>query len=186
MFTNLSNTLRIYANGWLVLVFLAGEIFFSAVVLPGQQAKIQSGAAGIGPIDLQFFYTPEKVYGMIAAYSPEVRASYRLFEMTGDIIYPIVYTLFLALAITWLFERRFAPNSNTQKYNVVPFGAWLFDLLENICIVTMLSVYPSTHPLLAWISTVFTMLKWLFAIESVGLLLIGLFMASRTGFRKQP
>ena len=106
--------------------------------------------------------------------------------MTGDIIYPIVYTLFLALAITWLFERRFAPNSNTQKYNVVPFGAWLFDLLENICIVTMLSVYPSTHPLLAWISTVFTMLKWLFAIESVGLLLIGLFMASRTGFRKQP
>ena len=140
MLTKLSNTLRKYANGWLVLVFLAGEIFFNAVVLPGKQAKIQAGSGGVGTIDLQLFYTPEKVYGMIEAYTPEVRASYRLFEMTGDILYPIVYTLFFSLAITWLFQRGFASHSNMQKYNVIPFGGWLFDLLENIGIITMLSI----------------------------------------------
>jgi len=185
MLDNLSNTLRKYANGWLVLLFLAGEIFFNAVVLPGQGARIEAGSGGVGPIDLQLFYTPEKVYGMIDAYSPEVRASYRLFEMTGDIIYPIVYTLFFALAITWLFQRGFAPGSTMQKYNVVPFGAWLFDLLENICIVTMLSIYPSTPSALAWISAVFTLVKWLFAGASIVLLLIGLVKAAMNGFRKQ-
>ena len=85
MLTNLSNTLRKYANGWLVLVFLAGEVFFNAVLLPAQSAKIAAGSGGLGPIDLQLFYTPDKVYGMIDAYGEEVRASYRLFEMTGDI-----------------------------------------------------------------------------------------------------
>jgi hypothetical protein len=70
MLTNLSNTLRKYANGWLVLLFLAGEVFFNAVVLPRQGAMIEAGSGGVGPIDLQLFYTPEKVYGMIEAYSP--------------------------------------------------------------------------------------------------------------------
>ena len=185
MLTNLSNTLKKYANGWLVLGLLAVWIIFNTVIMPGQQKKLEAGSDGTGPIDLQFFYTPEKAYGMIASYSPEVRTAYRTFEMTGDIAYPIVYTLAFALAITWLFQRGFTSDSKFQNYNVVPFGAWLFDLLENIGIVTMLSVYPSTPSLVAWISTFFTMIKWLFAVESIGLLLVGLFMASRTGFKKQ-
>ena len=185
MLNKLSETLKKYANGWLVLVFLAGEIFFNAVVLPGQQAKIEAGSGGTGPIDLQLFYTPEKVFGMIASYSPEVRSSYRTFEMTGDILYPIVYTLFFSLLITWLFQRGFASNSNMQKYNVVPFGMWLFDLLENIGIVTMLSVYPATPVIVAWLSAKFTLIKWLFAGASLILILTGLGMAIKNGFKKQ-
>ena len=185
MLAKFSDTLRKYANGWLVLVFLAGEFFFNAVILPGQQAKIEAGSGGTGPIDLQLFYTPDKVYGMIASYSAEVRASYRLFELTGDIVYPIVYTLFFSLLITWLFQRGFASNSKMQKYNVVPFGGWLFDLLENLGIVAMLSVYPSTPALLAWVSAVFTLIKWLFVIPTILLILIGLVMAIKNGFRKQ-
>jgi hypothetical protein len=185
MLTNLSNILRKYASGWLVLVFLAGEIFFNAIVLPAQSAKIAAGSGGNGPIDLQLFYTPEKVYGLIDSYSPEVRSSYRLFEMTGDIIYPIVYTLFFSLAITWLFKRGFAGNSNMHKYNVVPFGGWLFDLLENICIVTLLSIYPSTPVFLASIAGIFTLVKWLFAGATILLLLTGLAMAIRNRFKVQ-
>lgn len=185
MLDKLSKTLGKYANGWLVLVFLAGEIFFNAVILPGQQAKIQGGSGGIGPIDLQLFYTPEKVYGMIASYSPEVRAAYRIFELTGDIIYPIVYTVFFALTITWLFQRGFPGTSRMHKYNVVPLGAWLFDLLENLGIVTMLSIYPSMHVWLAWVTAVFTLVKWLFAGASMILLLVGLVKAVMNGFRKQ-
>jgi len=185
MLTNISNTLKKYANGWLVLIFLAGEIFFNAVILPGQQAKLESTPGAAGPIDLQFFYTPEKVYGMVASYGDEIRASYRTFELTGDIAYPIVYTLFFALAITWLFRRGFPASSNMHKYNVVPFGAWLFDLFENLCIVTMLSIHPSTPAALAWISTIFTMVKWLFAVASIGLLLFGLVKAAMNRFQIQ-
>jgi len=185
MLTNLSNTLKKYAKGWLVLIFLAGEIFFNAVVLPGQQAKIEANPNAAGPIDLQFFYTPEKVYGMIESYGDEIRASYRTFELTGDIAYPIVYTLFFSLALTWAFQRGFPADSNIQKYNVIPFGAWLFDLLENLCIVTMLSIYPSTPAALAWIATIFTMIKWLFTVPTVLLLLYGYVQAARNSFKIQ-
>ncbi len=185
MLTKLSDILKKCANGWLVLVFMAGDIFFNAVVMPGQQKIIEAGSGGTGPIDLQFFYTPEKVYGMIASYSEEVRASYRTFEMTGDILYPIVYTLFFSLAITWLFQRGFASDSKMQSYNVMPFGAWLFDLFENIGIVSMLSVFPSTPTALGWISGVVTVIKWLFAAASIVLMLTGLVKAALNGFKKQ-
>jgi hypothetical protein len=185
MLNNLSNTLKKYANGWLVLIFLAGEIFFNAVILPNQQARIESGSGGTGPIDLLIFYTPEKVYSMIESYGDAGRASYRTFELTGDILYPIVYTLFFALAITWLFQRGFPSNSNMHKYNVVPFGAWLFDLFENLSIVAMLSIFPSTPALLAWVAAIFTLLKWLFVLPTALLLLYGLVKAAMNGFKKQ-
>ena len=185
MLDKLSETLRKYANGWLVLIFLAGEILFNAVILPAMQAKIATASGGLGPIDLRLFYTPDKVYGMIEAYGEELRASYRLFEMTGDIIYPIVYTLFFSLFITWSFQRGFPSNSGMQKFNVVPFGSWLFDLLENICIVTMISIYPATPAALAWLSTGFTLIKWLFAGATIILMLTGLVKAALNGFKKQ-
>jgi hypothetical protein len=185
MIPNLSNTLKKYANGWLVLLFLAGVLSFNAVIFPNQQAKMEADSGGTGPNDLLFFYTPENVFAMIESYGDAGRASYRIFELTGDILYPIVYTLFFALAITWLFQRGFPADSNMHKYNVVPFGAWLFDLLENLGIVGMLSVFPSTPAFLAWVTTIFTMLKWLFAAASILLLLAGLVKATMNGFKKQ-
>jgi hypothetical protein len=185
MLDKISELLRKYANGWLVLIFFAGEMLFNAVILPNQQAKIEAASGGIGPIDLQLFYTPEKVYSMVAAYGEAGRASYRAVELTFDIIYPIVYTLFFALLVTWLFQRGFARDSRMQKLNVVPLGAWLFDLLENIGIVSMLSIYPSTPAALAWSAVLFTLVKWLFAAATIVLVLIGFVMALRNGFRKQ-
>lgn len=185
MLKKISETLRKYANGWLVLLFFAGEVFFNAVILPAQQAKMEAGSGGTGPIDLQLFYTPEKVYSIVESYGDAGRASYRAFELTGDIIYPIVYTLFFSLFITWLFQRGFPRNSKMQALNVVPLGGWLFDLLENLGIVTILSVFPSTPATLAWATTMATLIKWLFAAATIVLILVGLVKAAMNGFKKQ-
>lgn len=63
MLKRISEMLRKYANGWLVLIFFAGEVFFNTVILPRQQAIIEAGSGGMGPIDLQIFYTPGKCMG---------------------------------------------------------------------------------------------------------------------------
>jgi hypothetical protein len=185
MLDNLSQTLRKYANGWLVLVFLAGEIFFTSYYLPGVQAEMIASSGGNGPIDLLFFYTPAEVFSMVDSYGEDGRASYLTHELTIDVIYPIVYTLFFALLITWLFQRGFSPGSRMQKLNVVPFGAFLFDMLENVCIMIMLSAHPSQPVIVAWLGTVFTMIKWLFAVATILLILTGLVMALRNKFKKQ-
>ena len=185
MVDNISAIFRKYAYGWLILVLLAGEIFFNAVYLPGVQARLEDLSGGNGPIDLLLYYTPEKVFAMVDSYGEEGRAGYITHELTIDVIYPVVYTLLFAFLISWLFQRGFPPGSPMQRLNVVPLGAFLFDMLENICIVTMLSAHPGQPAAVAWLGTIFTVIKWLFAAATVVLILTGLVMALRNGFRKQ-
>ena len=185
MLNTLSATLRKHASGWLVLVFFAGALLFNAVILPAQQAGLAAISGGATPIDLEFFYTPGKVYSMVAAYGEAGRADYRTFVLTGDIIYPIVYTSFFALLITWLFRRGFAPHSSMQTLNVLPLGAWLFDLLENLGVAGMLSMYPSTPAGLARAAAICTLGKWLFVGACILLILTGIVMALRNGFKQQ-
>ena len=106
-------------------------------------------------------------------------------ELTADLIYPIIYTLLLGLLISWLFQRGFKPDSSMQKWNVMPVGAWFFDLLENIGIVSMISMYPAQPAALAWLTAVLGTVKWAFAGASLVLILIGLVPAMMNGFRKQ-
>jgi hypothetical protein len=67
----------------------------------------------------------------------------------------------------------------------VPVGAWFFDLLENVGIVSMLAGYPSKPTFMAWLTMIFGSLKWGFFIVTVVLVLVGLIRAARNGFRKQ-
>lgn len=172
----LSLFFRKNTSGRLILLLIACYILIQVFLFVPQSGRM----AGTGPIDLLFFYTPEKVYGMIDAYGPELRAQYRTFELTADLLlYPVVYTLLLAFTISWLFQRGFARDSRMQSLNVVPVGAWFFDLLENLAIVGMLSIHPDRPAALAWAATVFTMVKWGFAVASLLLLLVGVGAALR-------
>jgi hypothetical protein len=146
---------------------------------------MQDGKGGILPLDLMLFATPENIFGMIERYGKFNRPFYRNVELTVDIVYPIVYLFFFGLLISWLFQRGFAPNSPMRKFNIAPLGAWFFDLLENILIVTLLSVFPSQPTALAWILTLISTVKWFFASASILLILIGFAMALKNKFMIQ-
>src|SRR5258706_11702830 len=89
-------------------------------------AGIMALAANVSvtPLDLMFFYTPAKAFAMIEKYADAGRAVCLKIELTADILYPIIYTLFYGLLLSWLFQRAFKPDSKMRKYNVVPVGAW--------------------------------------------------------------
>jgi hypothetical protein len=72
-----------------------------------------------------------------------------------------------------------------QKWNLMPVGAWFFDMLENLGIVSMLSMYPAQPVALAWLTMIVGSLKWAFAFVSIALILVGLVRALLNGFRKQ-
>ncbi|MBI5965757.1 MAG: hypothetical protein HY863_19945 [Chloroflexi bacterium] len=169
----LSHKLKKYAIGWLISFLFLLDGFFMGYLMPSIGASMTGGSAKTGPIDLMFFYTPQTAYKMIASYGDSVRSSYRAVELTVDIAYPMVYTLFFSLLITWLFNKAFDPKSRMQRLNVVPFGAGLFDLFENLGIVTMLSIHPATPVSVAWLTTIFTMTKWSFVGASLILMIIG-------------
>ena len=185
MLNNVSERFYKWTKGWLVLILLVLDGFFSGFLLPLVQGIMQDGRGGVQPLDLMLFATPEKTYAMIERYGEFGRIFYRNVELTVDIVYPIVYLFFFGLLISWLFQRGFAPTSPMRKYNIMPLGAWFFDLLENIVIVILLSIFPSQPAGLAWLLTLLTTVKWAFAGASILLILIGLVMAIRNGFKKQ-
>ncbi len=185
MLNRISENFYKWNKGWLIFVLFLLDGFFAGFLLPLIQGMMQGGSGGIQPLDLMVFATPEKIFDMIGKYGQYGRPFYRNVELTVDIVYPIVYLFFFGLLITWLFQRGFAPDSSIRKLNIMPLGAWFFDLIENICIVILVSVYPSQPAILAWLLIIFTTVKWLFAGLSILLILIGLIMALKNGFKKQ-
>jgi hypothetical protein len=183
MLNRISDRFYKWTKGWLVLVLLVLDGFFAGFLLPLIQGIMQDGQGGVTPLDLMMFSTPAEIFAMIARYDI---VFYRNVELTVDIIYPIVYLFFFGLLLSWLFQRGFASNSPIRKLNVLPVGAWFFDLLENITIVILLSIYPDSQPTgLAWILIILTHIKWLFAGASILLILVGLIMAIKNKFKVQ-
>lgn len=185
MFARLSRVFYRYAKGWLIVVLAVLDFLFMGGIMPRIQANLQAVSGGVGPIDLRFFSTPAQIQSMIEAYGEAGRATYRTVELTADILYPIIYTLFFCLLLSWLLQRAFANGSRLRLLNVVPVGGWLFDLLENIGIVTMLSSYPSSSALVTWMTILFTIVKWAFALITLVLIVVALVLAARNRFKKQ-
>lgn len=185
MFINISNRFYSWAKGWLIFVLFLLDGFFAGFLLPLIQGIMQGDKGGIQPLDLMFFATPNKIFAMLSEYGDYGRILYRNVELTVDIVYPIVYLFFFGLLISWLFERGFSPSHPIRKFNIVPLGAWFFDLLENIVIVTLISTFPTQITGLAWVLMILTTIKWFFAFVSISFILIGLITATLNGFKKQ-
>jgi hypothetical protein len=186
MINTISQKFHAWTSGWRVLILLVADGLMMGYIMPAAGAIMALAAnASVTPLDLMFFYTPDKAFAMIEKYGEAGRALYMKIELTADIIYPIIYTLFYGLLLSWLLQRAYKPESKMQKLNAMPAGAWLFDLFENVGIVSMLAMYPTQASVLAWLTMIFGSLKWAFAIGSIMLSLFSLVKAALNGFRKQ-
>lgn len=186
MLNTISERFHSWTTGWRVIIMLIADALMMGYIMP-LAAGLMALAANnsVMPLDLMFFYSPAKAFEMIDKYGEAGRAIYLKIELTADIIYPIIYTLFYGLLISWLFQRAFKSDSKMQRMNVMPVGAWVFDLLENVGIVSMIGMYPSKPAFMAVLTVLFGSLKWGFAFASIALVLVGLVKAAMNGFRKQ-
>ncbi len=173
MIEKLLNFLARLATGRNILICLGLFIAFNAIIFPMAGSRIQALSGGVGPLDLQFSYTPETAYEMLTAYG-EGRMFYALIQVTADVVYPVVYTLLFSLLLTYLFQRGFPGNAALQRLALLPFGAMLADYLENIGIVTLLLSYPAQLPAVAQAASLFTTLKWLSVGAVLALVVVGL------------
>ncbi len=156
-------------------------VAFEALTPPTLQA---APGGRIESLDTQLFYTPEEAFSTIGLYGDSSTFWIRTY-LTWDVVKPILYTLIFALFLSWLFQRSFKPESKLLRMNLLPLGAGLFDLLENISIVTLLSAYPAQPTAVAWLNTVFTLSKISFLAVSALLIIFGLVKAATNKFKRQ-
>jgi hypothetical protein len=110
---------------------------------------------------------------MAEAYGTEGREAYNRARFSFDLIWPIVYTIFLLFGISWLSQRTFSTASPFQIINLAPFFAFVLDFLENISTSIVMARYPQQTLLFDFLAPVFSALKWVFVTISF-LLLLGL------------
>ncbi|MBI5351752.1 MAG: hypothetical protein HZB50_03855 [Chloroflexi bacterium] len=163
MLNKFSRKLKKFTTGWLIFVLFLLYGFFMGYIMPSIERSITEKSPNTKLLDLMLFYTPQTAFDMIARYGDVARSIYLNTEFSVDVAFPVVYSFFFSFVITLLVGLSFPNNDNLLKLNLLPFGMLLFDLLENLGIISMLWVFPSTPAILAWLTMLLTMTKWLFA-----------------------
>lgn len=161
-----------------VLISLFIFIGFVAAVLPNEAAAgLANGLTE--SIDTSLFYTPSRLYQIISSYTREVRLLYIYQRFTFDLVWPLVYGLFIVITIWYLIDK------NNLKYKkeikLIPIMAVGFDFLENILVSVLMYLYPFQSYFLAAIASAFTFLKWL-TLSLSFILILALFLQQLTKF----
>lgn len=177
MLSRISDRFHTWAKGWLILSIIAS--FVLLVNLPLADPALVSIS-----LDGRFAYTPEQAFSAVAAYGDAGRVQ-MIWIHLGDFILITLYTSMFGLSISWLFQRGFKLDSRMQKLNLVPVLGGFFDVMENIWIVIMILVFPAQPTVVAWLSTISTMGKYILGVPIVLLLLIGLIKAAMNRFKVQ-
>ena len=185
MMRSLSKTLHKISSGWVTLTGLFIFVLFTALVLPQQSSQSEGVTEAVGTPDLSFYYSTDELYDMAAAYGEDGRVDYIRARFTFDIIWPVVYGIFLVTSISWFTSRGFKETSIFQKANLIPVLAVLFDFLENLSTSLVLYRYPSKTIVIDSLAPVFTTVKWLFVGGSFLLLLLGFGVWLFSALRKE-
>lgn len=173
MAEQLSGWLRKISTGWVALAALVGFLLFTALVLPSQAARSEAETGDVGSPDMSLFYSPEELYQLAEAYGAEGREAYIRARFTFDMIWPVVYMVFLSVVISWVYGKAFEADSWWQRMNVVPVLGALFDYLENVSTSLVMWRYPERTGVVDLLAPVFTLVKWVFVGGSFGLLVVG-------------
>jgi hypothetical protein len=139
-------------------------VLFMIFVLP-DQAEQSNDYSGFSP-DTAFFYHPNKLISAAEDYGPEGRQAYIHSRWTFDLVFPLVYVVFLTTGISWYLKEYI--NKPLKHLNLIPLLAGAFDYLENIATTIVMAIYPRVSYLAASLASGFTLIKWLLVYGSFG------------------
>ncbi|MFC1996798.1 hypothetical protein ACFLXI_04220 [Chloroflexota bacterium] len=180
----LSTWLYRVSTGWITLICFIIFLLFTTLVLPVQAGIADKISQDAGSPDMSFFYTAQELYEMAEAYEEQGRDAYIRARFTFDLIWPLVYAMFLSTSVSWTFEHASLYRGRWRWANLFPLIGMILDYLENISTSVVMYRYPASTDFLAYIAPFLTALKWIFVTASFIILLIGIFAIIWKFFRK--
>jgi hypothetical protein len=181
MFSRLSDRFYAWTTGRRVLSVLAALALFMAVTLP-LLSRIYPAADAMTSLDDPVFHTPAELFSIVDAWGADGRAYQLGFHLTWDLVFPVLGFLLVALSLSWLLRRGVGPASTLRRLNLLALGT-AFDLLENLCLVSIIAVYPARPAALARLKTLFTTSKY-GCMLLIGLaVVVGFVAAAINGFK---
>lgn len=145
---------------WATVISLALFVLFLWLVLPAESARSDEVLGSTPSPDTSFYYTKSELYQIAEDYGQQGRMFYIDSRITFDIIWPIIYAIFLINGISWFADKTILEGSRVRLLNLVPLGGLLLDYLENISNSVVMFRYPTPTDILATLAGIFTTLKW--------------------------
>ena len=148
------------ATGKRVLSFLVPAMVIYALMLLYTIPQVEQYSAGMKLFDISpFGYSYQYAIGLLSALGSTGRATYLYRQLPLDFVYPGLFAVSFCLLLSWLFAMSLRADSKMFYLCLVPLFAGLFDYLENICIVLMLTSFPNVPKLLVASASAFTIVK---------------------------
>lgn len=151
---------------WKVCLLFSGLfLLYLFLILPNESRNSDLITGGLASPDTEFFYTSDYLQDLVSSYSPEAREYYVVSKVRFDILWPLVYGIWLTSSVGLLIRGIKNKGSFEEKVIInwlplLPLVAVGFDFLENITV----SIVMIAHPDVSWVilnaAPVLTTLKW--------------------------
>ena len=186
MLQRLSKHFYKYSTPFITIASVVVFLLFSVTILPAQSAAAEAYSGSEGTPDLSFLYTPSDLYQMADQFGSGGRIAYVKARFTFDLIFPIIYGVFLVTTISFLLDTLYQPSRWQRQLNLIPVAGVLFDLLENSAASIVITRFPDLSPISASLAPIFTLVKWIFVGGSFFLLILCLILRIIKKIKKYP
>lgn len=185
IFRHLASGRRYAAITALFLVF-----FYAATGRPYGTTEFTLLTGGLQVPDISFTYSSASVYSLLGAFGQNGRDIYMSQILPLDTIFAITYLLFFGTTLSILIRYLLPGMPEFQGLVILPVVGAISDIIENVCFILVVLMYPAQLPLVVSFASVFTKLKFVsngitMALIVIGLLIIGIISAQRIITRRK-
>lgn len=162
------------ASGRNVLILFAITIAVYVLMLSVTIPRVQSYAPETALFDLSpAGYTHAQALTLLESLGRAGRETYLFPQLALDFVYPGLFAICYSLMLIWLYSKRIRPDSKWLYLAVIPILGGLFDYIENILIIRMITSFPDVTEGLVSVASGATLLKSGFSTVSFLLLMAG-------------
>lgn len=160
----------------ILFLFILTNIVYTimlAITIP----RVMSYSNGMKiPDMLPTGYSPEYVNTLMQTLGTEGRNAYLYQQIPLDMIYPGLFGITYCLLLAYILKKLEKHNSKLFALSIIPFASGIFDYLENIGVITMLTTFPNTSATIIRATSIFSILKSTLTMVYFAILIISLFV----------
>ena len=162
------------ASGKNVLLLFVLTMAVYLLMLQVTIPRLQSYAPDTALFDLSpTGYSHPHAMTLLESLGHDGRSAYLFPQLALDFVYPGLFAICFSLMLIWIYSKRIRPDSKLLYLAMLPALGGLFDYVENILIIQMITTFPDVTKGLVSAASSSTVLKSAFSTASFLLLILG-------------
>lgn len=175
------------ASGKNVLLLFAITMGVYLLMLLVTIPRVQRHAPNTALFDLSpTGYTHSKALTLLQSLGADGRDAYLFPQLALDFVYPGLFGICFSLMLIWVYSRQVQSDSKFMYLAILPVLGGLFDYVENILIIRMITTFPDVTKGLVFAASGATLLKSVFSTVSFLILGLGLVLLLKNHLVARP